>query len=236
MISDKVLIMRDEIIKLKGSRQGLTLVFQKGTAFSKVFDEIKGKLETGSNFFRRGTLIYIQPGMLPEGDMASLKKLFNQHGILFRVAVPPPPIAPKKPEPSRPIRLRPEFPSAKENDPDPAAKEQKMLVVNRTVRGGQRITSEGGILICGNVNPGAEIIAGGSIDIRGKCRGTVHAGASGDESAVIIADRLMPVQLRIAQQVADTSEKTKKPVSAERALIRNGRIVIESIERYERYE
>lgn len=106
-----------------------------------------------------------------------------------------------------------------------------MLVINRTLRGGQEITTKSSVLICGNVNPGAQIIAGGSIDIRGTCRGMVHAGAYGDKKAFIIADRLMPTQIRIANLIArapDTPEETGK---AERASVKDGAIVIESIER-----
>ena len=106
-----------------------------------------------------------------------------------------------------------------------------MLVINRTVRGGQEITTPGSVLICGNVNPGAQIIAGGSIDIRGICRGMVHAGAYGDTTAFIIADRLMPVQIRIADRIARSPDGELKPKVAERAAIKDGKIIIESIER-----
>ena len=76
------------------------------------------------------------------------------------------------------------------------------------------------------------MIAGGSIDIRGICRGMVHAGAYGDMSAFIIADRLMPVQIRIADKIARSPDgDMKKPRVAERASIKDGKIIIESIER-----
>lgn len=108
-----------------------------------------------------------------------------------------------------------------------------MKVVNRTVRSGESIISRGGILVVGNVNPGAEIIAGGSIDIRGICKGLVHAGAYGDRSAVVVADCLMPVQIRIADIIAQSPEGMEKPSKAERAQIKNNSIVIETIERQE---
>lgn len=108
-----------------------------------------------------------------------------------------------------------------------------MKVVNRTVRSGESITSRGGVLVVGNVNPGAEIIAGGSIDIRGICKGLVHAGAYGDRSAVVVADCLMPVQIRIADIIAQSPEGMEKPSKAERAQIKNNSIVIETIERQE---
>ena len=78
---------------------------------------------------------------------------------------------------------------------------------------------------------GMQVIAGGSIDIRGTCRGIVHAGAYGDRDAIIIADHLMPVQIRIADVIAQSPEQYEKPELAERASVQDGRIVIEPIER-----
>ena len=62
----------------------------------------------------------------------------------------------------------------------------------------RRNFSKGSIVIEGNVNPGAKIIAGGNIDIHGHCRGIVYAGAYGDINSYIIADKLSPLQIRIA--------------------------------------
>ena len=198
--------MGREIVQLKGNRGGLQLVFAPNADFESIRDDIQRKLEEGSRFFRRGTEIQIAPGVLSEANEAVLRKLFHQHGILFRVEAP------------RAI---------------PKMEEPQMLVVNRTIRSGQEIKSPGSVMICGNVNPGAQIIAGGSIDIRGACKGLVHAGAYGDASAFIVADQLMPTQIRIADRIAQPPENMKKPKCAERASIKNGKIVIEPMERQE---
>ena len=127
-------------------------------------------------------------------------------------------------------RKKAESPEMKK-EPDADKKDVQMLVVNRTLRGGQEVQSQGSVLILGNVNPGAQVIAGGSIDIRGTCRGIVHAGAYGDRDAIIIADHLMPVQIRIADVIAQSPEQYEKPELAERASVQDGRIVMEPIER-----
>ena len=82
-------------------------------------------------------------------------------------------------------------------------------------------------------HPEAQIIAGGSIDIRGACKGVVHAGAYGDTTAFVVADQLMPTQIRIADRIAQPPENMKKPKVAERASIKDGKIVIEPMERQE---
>ena len=106
-----------------------------------------------------------------------------------------------------------------------------MVVINRTLRGGQEIRTKSSVMVCGNVNPGAQIIAGGSIDIRGTCRGLVHAGAWGDNTAFIIADHLVPTQIRISNLIARSPDKMEMADRAERASVKNGQVVIEPIER-----
>jgi len=76
------------------------------------------------------------------------------------------------------------------------------------------------------VRPGAEVIAGGSVIIWGRARGSIIAGADGDESTLVCAMRLEPTKLRIANLIADLST-WKVPAQPVCASIRNGVIVIE---------
>lgn len=228
--------MSGEIVKLKGNIGGLQLVFEPNADFESIRAEIQSKLEEGSRFFRRGTEIRLAPGVLSEADEAVLRKLFHRHGVLFRVEAP---VAPSKRSEAERRSVVPPAPKPT-SEPMvetlkaiPKMEEPQMLVVDRTIRSGQEIKSQGSVMICGNVNPGAQIIAGGSIDIRGACKGLVHAGAYGDTSAFIVADQLMPTQIRIADRIAQPPENMKKPKCAERASIKDGKIVIEPMERQE---
>ena len=100
--------------------------------------------------------------------------------------------------------------------------------MKETVRSGRSIYHEGTVVILGDVNPGAEIIAGGDVIVWGRLRGMVHAGALGDETAVICALSLTPTQLRIADKIAIApDEKGHKP-TPEQAAVRDGSIVAES--------
>ncbi len=227
--------MSGEIVKLKGNRGGLQLIFSPNADFESIRADIQSKLEEGSRFFRRGTEIQIAPGVLSEANEAVLRKLFHQHGVLFRVEAPveAPPRLPKTKRPANPPPQPQAEPVGEAPKAIPQMEEPQMLVVNRTVRSGQEIKAPGSVMICGNVNPGAQVIAGGSIDIRGACKGLVHAGAYGDTTAFVVADQLMPTQIRIADRIAQPPENMSKPTVAERASIKDGRIVIEPIERQE---
>jgi septum site-determining protein MinC len=85
------------------------------------------------------------------------------------------------------------------------------LFVNKTLRSGTRIEYPGNILVVGDVNPGAEIIADGNVIVWGRVRGMIHAGAKGDRLAFICALDLSANQLRIADEVSATLKPQKDP-------------------------
>ena len=112
----------------------------------------------------------------------------------------------------------------------PAEDPEAGLIARRTLRSGQQLRHPGSIAVIGDVNPGAEIVAGGDIVVWGKLRGTAHAGAMGNESAVVCALELTPTQLRIAQYFARSPEGRRRKSPPEVARVREGKIVAESWE------
>jgi len=80
--------------------------------------------------------------------------------------------------------------------------EETALFLDRTLRSGVRIEFPGHVVILGDVNPGAEVVADGNIIVWGRLRGTVHAGANGNRKAVVCALEFSPMQLRIADQTS----------------------------------
>ena len=75
-------------------------------------------------------------------------------------------------------------------------------MIRRTLRSGRTVRSQGHVVVFGDVNPGAEIIAAGDVIVWGRLRGNVHAGANGDESAFVCALDMTPTQLRIAGYIS----------------------------------
>ena len=213
-----------DIVTIKGLKYGLQLTFAKGASFDDVQANLLDKLQSGDGFFIRGTTVFVPKGCFAEEQNEVLRKMFHRHGMLFSTELKRPNLAP----PSRDNKSK--APAQKLKDSVEEA--QKMMVINRTVRGGQEVKANCSVLICGNVNPGAQVIAGGSIDIRGTCRGFVHAGAFGDKTACVVADRLMPAQIRIADLIARAPDEPEEQVSqAERAMIRDNQIIFEPVRR-----
>jgi septum site-determining protein MinC len=101
------------------------------------------------------------------------------------------------------------------------------ILVQRTLRSGMSINHAGHVVLIGDVNPGAEIFASGDVIVWGHLRGMVHAGAEGDEHAVVCALDLAPTQLRIAGQIAVTPQRRGKP-QPEMARLVDNQVVAET--------
>ena len=83
-------------------------------------------------------------------------------------------------------------------------------VIQNSLRSGQREEYTGSLVICGDVNSGAEIVAGGNIMILGALRGVAHAGANGNTMALISANYIDVTQIRIANLVREVGERIDK--------------------------
>jgi septum site-determining protein MinC len=105
-----------------------------------------------------------------------------------------------------------------------------------TVRGGQALHHVGNIVVVGDVNPGAELVATGEILIFGRLAGVAHAGAQGDETARVYALDLDATQLRIATFIATDAKDATRAGRPEAALVRGGRIVVVSFDQLDQAE
>ena len=123
---------------------------------------------------------------------------------------------------------RPEL--GENGDRDPVSFElegDQAVLIERTLRSGQKIRHPGHVVILGDVNPGAEVIAGGNVLVWGKLRGVVHAGATGNERSVVCALDLSPTQLRIASHITTSPDRRGNP-RPERAFVKDGSLVAEA--------
>ena len=210
--------MREAVV-LKGSKEGLRLVFDESADFSVIVEQLRSKLESAANFFTAGTTVKIPSAATMSAEKREeLIHLLTGYGLCYRdeVAAPPP---------------KPVVRKERKTAVDAAVTEvEERLVVSRTLRGGQKIVHHGSVLVTGDLNPGAAVIAAGDIVIQGACRGLAHAGAYGDVKATITAGRLMAGQLRIADLIARSPDSAEAPEYPEVARIADGAVIIEPAE------
>jgi septum site-determining protein MinC len=154
-----------------------------------------------------------------EADFAGARADIAKRRALGEPSVPRPNFAAAQAAAAaRPVAMAPP------EEPEPAT-----LYHRGTLRGGQTLQQLGTIVVVGDVNPGAELVATGDIVVFGALRGTAHAGAQGDAQARVIALELAPTQLRIATLIAADDGPTAAARSgrgAEVASIEQGRIAI----------
>lgn len=106
-----------------------------------------------------------------------------------------------------------------------------------TLRSGQVLSSESSIVIIGDVNPGAKIIATGNIIILGSLKGNAFAGAKGDESCFVMALDMDPVQVQIGTIIGRSADRgpfeairnRRRALDPQMAYISEGNISMEPI-------
>lgn len=93
------------------------------------------------------------------------------------------------------------------------------------LRSGMKLEYEGSIVVLGDVNAGAEIIAGENVVVLGNLRGVAHAGAKGNKSAIISANKIESPQIRIANIVKEL-EKIEEEQTKTYAYVKENEIVL----------
>ena len=96
-----------------------------------------------------------------------------------------------------------------------------------SLRSGQRMESEGSLVILGDVNSGAEVVASDNIVILGALRGLAHAGAKGNKEAIVAAGLLDTVQIRISNIVREIDREEEPLHKQAYVYVENDEIIIE---------
>ena len=99
-----------------------------------------------------------------------------------------------------------------------------------SLRSGQVISHRGAVILLGDVNAGAEVVASESITVMGAIRGMVHAGAEGDARSIVCALNMQPTQLRIADKITymppEVLKQKRDTLNPVYAFIEDGQIYI----------
>lgn len=96
-----------------------------------------------------------------------------------------------------------------------------------SLRSGQKIEFEGSLVILGDVNAGAEVLAGENIVVLGILRGMAHAGAQGNKEAIIAAASIESPQIRIANIVKEIERSEFEEQIKICAYVDDGEVVLE---------
>jgi septum site-determining protein MinC len=199
-------------IQIKGLRDGLLITIGDGEwatlepalleqihAQQAFFQGARIALDVGSQILRVNELVALRDKLSEQGislwailsESPTTEKTAQLLGLATRISKP-------RPEESRQFAV---------DDLGNAT----ALFLNKTLRSGTRIEFSGHVVVVGDVNPGAEIVAEGNVLVWGRVRGMIHAGAKGDTSAYICALDLSPTQLRIADEISAILKPQSNP-------------------------
>ena len=212
-------------LTLKGTPQGLLL--QPGTDdWEELLSALAGSLQQAEGFFRGGR-VFLELGprqQLTVAQLEALRSLLEEHELLLDAVLGGNAATQKL---ARSHGLRTRLPA---NTPRARVEiGEEALYAERTLRSGQSLHFPGHVTLVGDVNPGAEIVAGGNVIVWGRARGVIHAGALGNTAAIVCALDLNPAQLRIAGLITRPPEESRRRAAhPEVARIQDRAIVVES--------
>jgi septum site-determining protein MinC len=222
--------MNPDKIDIKGIRQGILVTLGEGDWNNKLY-ALEARISANPAFFRDGRVaLDIGARELGRAQIARAQTLLARHRVDLWALISTNPTTKTA---SQELGLVTELISPAPREPEVVpeqseeSSEDEGLVVQRTLRSGQSLRHPGHIVVIGDVNPGAQVVAGGNIVVWGRVRGVVHAGAQGNDKAVICSLDLAPTQLRIAGYIARSPEERGRNPVPEMALVRDEQIVAE---------
>jgi len=227
-------------VVFKGVGQDVHVILDSVAPFSEIERELEEHLERSGKFFAGAAVtLIIGPRQLRDDHLKTIRQVLTTYDLTIAeirsslsdsppVASPPLPSTPLyTPAAVAPLLTRREtLPKAGELPSNNA------LFVKGPLRSGQRLYAEDHLIVFGDVNPGAELIAGGDIIVMGVLRGVAHAGVPDNIAAIIAALSLKPTQLRIGHFISRSPEfQDKHDSGPEIARVDTEQIVVDSFSR-----
>ncbi|MBZ0303643.1 MAG: septum site-determining protein MinC [Anaerolineae bacterium] len=226
--------MQEQAFAIKGVRDGLLISLDPTAEWGAAVASLAARIDEQSHFFA-GARIIVDVGErpVPKYELTSLKALLERRGLTLWAVLS---ASETTADSADALDLRTSVggivPAQGEREEEAGIDPEEIgtagVMIRRTLRSGRTVHSSGHVMVYGDVNPGAEIIATGDVVVWGRLRGNVHAGAEGDEDAVVCALDMTPTQLRIAGYIVTSPPEKRRKPRPEVALVRDGQIVVEA--------
>ena len=195
--------MIEKKFPIKGFKEGLLITLGEGD-WGTVAKTLLTQIDDRPDFFR-GAKIAVDVGerVVHAAEMGLLRDKLSERGVSLFAVISKSSLTEAVAETLGLSTHKSLLKDRGENIRNASIDGEKAVLLQKTLRSGMSVKYPGHVVIDGDVNPGSEIIAGGSIYIWGKLRGTAAAGADGSENAVICALDFNPAGMRIANIVKE---------------------------------
>lgn len=227
-------------VVFKGVGQEIRLILDPLASFGEIEREIEEHLERSGKFFAGAAVtLVVGARQLRDEHLQKIRDILSIHDLTIgeiRASLTDSMRSPAAPHSdpliSRSMAARPTATRREILPEDGEIQPNNARLVKGPLRSGQRVYAEDNLMVFGDVNPGAELIAGGDIMVMGVLRGVAHAGVPDNSAAVIAALSLRPTQLRIGPFISRSPEFQEKQDSGpELARVDTEQIVIDSFPR-----
>lgn len=214
----------DNSVMMKGDKYGIVLVMDKDMPFSDLLEKIAEKFSSAAKFYGNATMAISFKGrkLTVEEEKQILDTIESNTKLNIICVVDT---------------------DEERQEMFKKAVEAKLMAQSTgtgqfhkgTLRSGQVLESESSIIILGDVNPGAKVIAKGNVIVLGSLKGTIYAGINGNENAFVVALYMNPVQIRIGDTIArspdDAISKKNMDMEPKIAFVESGNIYIEKLDK-----
>jgi septum site-determining protein MinC len=213
-----------DCILIKGNKYGLTIILDENETFQKLKETLKIKIIDSKKFFKNAKVAITFTGKeLSHKQQKELVDIITNYSDMEVTCI-----------------LDSELSNVSNKNNSSQIHEQELLNLNYpisvfhngTLRSGQQINVDHSIVIMGDVNPGANVIAKGNVIILGALKGNVYVKEIDGKYPFVVALSMAPMQLRIGDimgRFPDKKEFTWDDSTAQIAYVEKGRICIETL-------
>ena len=205
----------DNSVIIKGSKNGITVFLDEEMPFEELLENVSDKFKNASKFFNNATMAISFDGRnlsaeeekrilnvisdVSELNIVCVLDENNDIKSVYEEAV-------KKAMNSFNISHQPE--RQKITDPKTTC-----MFYKGTLRSGQVFEADGSVVVLGDVNPGGKVVAKGSVIVLGSLKGNIFAGGDGNENAFVVALEMSPMQIKIGDIIARSSDSGVNKIS-----------------------
>lgn len=205
----------DNSVIIKGSKSGITVFLDNEMPFEELLESVSDKFKNASKFFNNANMAISFDGRnlsaeeekrilnvisdVSELNIVCVLDENNDIKSVYEEAV-------KKAMNSFNISHQPE--RQKIIDPKTTC-----MFYKGTLRSGQVFEADGSVVVLGDVNPGGKVVAKGSVIVLGSLKGNIFAGVDGNENAFVVALEMSPMQIKIGDIIARSSDSGVNKIS-----------------------
>lgn len=205
----------DNSVIIKGSKSGITVFLDNEMPFEELLESVSDKFKNASKFFNNANMAISFDGRnlsaeeekrilnvisdVSELNIVCVLDENNDIKSVYEEAV-------KKAMNSFNISHQPE--RQKITDPKTTC-----MFYKGTLRSGQVFEADGSVVVLGDVNPGGKVVAKGSVIVLGSLKGNIFAGVDGNENAFVVALEMSPMQIKIGDIIARSSDSGVNKIS-----------------------